>query len=248
MISKSLITALIAALCVVGPASIETSHQAFGSTQDQKQDQDEALFSLDLSEGIHFKEFIELYARMTDQNVIYNARLFQNRTLNGVGKMKFKRVDAESVFQTFFKMNEMAIVHNGPKHLRMVTIEDVSTANTLKSNAAYISLAELKNYDRPAEVVSVLMPLTNLPCENAERALRHLVQDHRSSLVSAVPQSNAVVIVGFSSGVSIMAKLLTELDAEAGTERAGEWRRYRLAMERERAKAASEKPSEKKSR
>lgn len=211
MMTRTLIaTILTSALCMT---PITTT------TLDQVPTKDETcpkIFVLTMENGaISFESFIELYSKLTNQRVFWDARRIQHKKISGTGTMKFEIKDAERVFQNILFMNDLVAIKTGDPDLRMVKICDIRTSVSLKAEAKFLSIEDLMGSYHANDVVTVVVPVKNVQPQIASRALSMLIQDHRSSSVTSIDTSNLVIITNFASRAKMLVRLIQDIDAKA---------------------------------
>ena len=188
-------------------------------------------FTLDLSGGIPIDRFLEDYAEITGQRVLWDSRRLSSRVIAGTGDMTFRRSQAEKVFGTILSMHDMACLPHGDPELGFVLVEDIKTSQTLKQRAKHVEISELPQIN-PSRVVSVVVPLKQVPAERAQRVLNNFIQEHRAGFVSVLEEANTLVITNYVTTVRTFVSVLEDLEAAAMTDEA---KAFRALREAERA-------------
>lgn len=214
MICIKTMTALLVALAAMGagPTAIDSPV----TTADDE-------FTLDLASGMPVDSFLDEYSRVTGRRVLWDQRRVGNRVISGTGSMTFPVATAEQVFGTILLMHDLAAVPFGDPALRFTLIEDIKTSQSLKQHASFVDVAELDSVS-PAQIVAVVVPLKNLDCDRAQRALNNLIQEHRAGFVQPVSEANALLITNFAMTVKTMVQIVESMEKAALTESAQKYR------------------------
>lgn len=188
-------------------------------------------FTLALSGGIPIDRFLEDYAEITGQRVVWDSRRLNSRVIAGTGDMTFKMSQAEKVFGSILAMHDMACIPYGDPELAFVLVEDIKTSSTLKQRAKHVELSDLPQIN-PSRVISVVVPLKHVPAERAQRVLNNFIQEHRAGFVGVLEEANALVLTNFVSTVRMFVSVLNDLESAAMTDEA---KAFRARREAERA-------------
>ena len=97
--------------------------------------------------------------------------------------------------------------------MMVVTCLDSAARSNLKQGARFVAVEDLHHYaDHPGMLISTTLHLPNLDGRVLTNALRGLTTDPNTMNVVPVPESNSVIMTGFTSTIIDLSQMLRRLD------------------------------------
>lgn len=123
--------------------------------------------------------------------------------------------DLYSVVETVLLVHRFVLTdlrRSEPRMLEVLCLDSAARSN-LKGGARFVAVEDLHRYaDHPGMLVSTTLHLPNLDVRVLTNALRGLTTDPNTMNVVPVPESNSVIMVGFTTTIIDLSQMLRRLD------------------------------------
>lgn len=126
--------------------------------------------------------------------------------------------DLYAVVESVLLINRFVLTDIRRVEPRMMVVSNLETAarNNLRQDARFVAEEDLPQYEcHPALMVSTVLHLPNLDVRTLTNALRGLTSDPNTLNVTPVPESNSVIVTGFTGTVLGLTRMLRLMDESA---------------------------------
>ncbi|MEO6709545.1 MAG: secretin N-terminal domain-containing protein, partial [Planctomycetota bacterium] len=200
-----------------------------GKMPDVRDDGDYWIVAFDENEGCDLESLTKICQQTTGINFTYDEATQQKLVKTKVkifGQKRFPKAEFYSFYQIILFINGYVCTKVGPDMLSVVVIQDVNQPNqpgknALKGESIYVLPDELDKYQ--GQVATQIITVLHLPHTDVRslgNSLRILSPDTQTGGVIPVGTTNSVILQGFASNVTSLARILKLVDAESANDAA----------------------------
>lgn len=181
-------------------------------------------------DGMKFGNFIDLAQKHTGLVFTFDRRQIDcsSQLVNLRGQVSVEQSQVGRFVQEVLLAHDMLLMRMGTGGRSIVQIVRINQSQYLKQNALPVAWDAIDGCaSRPAEVFSCIVPLQNIDCQQMQRMLQNLIQEHRVAFVAPLADANAVMICGTGRQMTVFADAIRRSEALAASDRAKAWRDLR---------------------
>ncbi len=153
--------------------------------------------------GVELRDVAEQVSRITGRTIILDPTV--QGQVNVVSSEPLSAAGVWDLFQSVLRASGFAVVRNGSVY-RVVPQAQIAQSGS--------SIERRRGSARSQDVVTRLIPLRNLPSEQAVRVLRPLVASFGS--LEGVTEPNAIIVTDYADNVRRIEQLAQQLDGGGG--------------------------------
>ena len=200
-----------------------------GKMPDVRDDGDYWIVAFDETEGCDLESLTKICQQTTGINFTYDTTTRDKLAKFNVkifGQKRFPKSEFYSFYQIILFINGYVCTKIGPDMLSVVVIQEVATQNqpgkaSLKGESIYVLPEELDKYQ--GQVATQIITVLHLPHTDVRslgNSLRILSPDTQTGGVIPVGTTNSVILQGFASNVTSLARILKLVDDESANDAA----------------------------
>jgi len=196
---------------------------------DVRDDGEYWIVAFDENDGCDLESLTKICQQTTGINFTYDTatqKKLADAKVKLFGQKRFPKSEFYSFYQIILFINGFVCTKVGPDMLSVVVIQDVNQPNqpgknALKGESIYVLPEELDKYQ--GQVATQIITVLHLPHTDVRslgNSLRILSPDTQTGGVIPVGTTNSVILQGFASNVTSLARILKLVDAESANDAA----------------------------